>query len=424
MPEGGAKATGAGTLGPTGPGVAGWSRRNNSPVLMLSINGQPANDLLRITISFSHKRHLGKSAETKFVFRNDSRTLLEDPRLLPNTPWQYRYGFFNDLSPVVLGLIREVAPVYEAKDTVTVTLYDSLLTAATKSSAKNWGLVQSSDIATAIAQKYSFIPAVDPSNDIPKKCWIQPNNINDVRYLRDLAALIDFEVFVLGNPPTLYYRKKQYSAAPVAVLTVRDDPSEYSYVKSFRPKVKSLGPVQAGVASTDHEKGLGVKNATDDPSVVIGMPGLSGQNNLTGAPINQPYTYVAPTPPPKSDTSTPAPSQLDTKALSGIARQQMLDKCNEAHSEHPLTASIIPGCIYTWAGVEKQLSGKWYCVEEDSKITGTTSSTSCQWKRNAMGKGGEKLDNKNNTGTAPAAPAVQVQTSTASGDGAQLSVVR
>jgi phage protein D len=378
-------------------------------VLLLSIKGQPANDLLRITTSFSHKRTLAKSAETKFVFRNDDRKLLDDPRLLPNTTWEFRYGFFNDLSPVTLGMIREVAPVYEAKVTVTVTLYDALLTAATKSSAKNWGLVPSSDIAKAIAAKHGFSAVVEPSNDMPKKRWIQPNDVNDIRFLRDLAVLIDYEVYVTGSPATLTFRKKRYGAAPKATLTYYSDATEHSYVKSFRPKVKSLGPAQAGMASTDHEKGAGVKDVVDDHTK--GGVGIAATNNLSVSPSGA-QLYVQP----KADVSTPVPSGLNTKALATVARQQMLDKCNEATSDHPLTASITPGDIFVWAGIEKQLAGKWYCFEEHSQISGTSSSTSCQWKRNAMGKGGEKLANTNNADAGGQPPYVGVMVTNPAGD--------
>jgi hypothetical protein len=85
--------------------------------------------------------------------------------------------------------------------------------------------------------------------------------------------------------------------------------------------------------------------------------------------------------------------------LAAASRQQMLDKVNEAESKHPLTASLLARSTHEWAGVEKQLCGKWYITEVHSSIDGRGSSTECQWKRNAAGTGTDKSKNPNNKST-------------------------
>lgn len=397
----------------TRQGSSSWSRRNFAPVIFLSIDptghndpgsAKAADDLLRQLIDFSHKRHLAKAAETHFKFRNDDRKLLDDPRLLPNTLWQFRFGFLNDISPIINGYIRNLEPVYADRRTVTVTLYDSTATLSTKSSGKNWGKVSTSTIAQAIAKKHGLKFAGEDSKDAQKKAWIQPNNTNDIQYLRDLAVLIDFEVFVDGNPATLYYRKKPYDQAPRGELVYYDDPSEFSYVKSFAPKVKSLGPIATSVSGTDSDKGKNVKTETtgQGPSA-LDVQFTLGDQGIKGVDVIR-----------KKDVSVHAPSGHKPEQLVQAARQQILDKCNEAHSTHMLTPSISAGAIYTWRGMEKSVNGKWYCLEEHHTISGTGYGTTAQWKRNAAGEGGEKAKNVNNTGVAasPSVPVVQIDAAT------------
>jgi phage protein D len=415
---------GGGAGGPaTQQGQVHYSRRQQAPVLLLSINDKPANDLLRITTSFTHKRSIGKSAETKWVFRNDDRTLCDDPRMFPNTEWKFRFGFTsggfaNDISAIKQGFIREVAPVYDQKRTVTITLYDALLNMSTKSSGKNWGRIQASDIARALAKKHNFLFAGDDSKDVPKKAWIQPSDVNDVRYLRDLAAQTDFEVFVDGSPPTLFFRKKPYGNSPKAILIYYNDPTEFSFVKRFAPKVKSLGPMQAGVTGTDAEKGKGDKKTSGDPSK--NGPALSVY--IAFGDVGPSSSFVAASSAVKKDVSTHAPAGVNTAALVAASRQQMLDKSNEATSDHPLTASITVGDIYQWGGLEKQLNGNWYAFEEHHELSGSGSSTKIIWKRNTTGQGAasEKAKNTNSSSTSGAggtpAKVVYVYANTGSGE--------
>jgi hypothetical protein len=313
--------------------------------------------------------------------------------------WHFRFGFFSDLSDIKRGFIRQIAPVYKQEKEVTVTLYDTLLNLSTKSSGKNWGRVSSSTIAKAIAKQHGLLFAGDDSKDIPKKAWVQPSDMNDVRFLRDLAAMTDFEVFVDGVPPTLFFRKKPYGKAPKARLIYYDDPTENSYVLEFAPKVKSLGPIQAGVTGTNSDKGKGDKMIGDDVSHKT--PSLSvylnyGDHGVAGSSIGASSSS-------KKDVSNPAPSNVSTKALVDTWRQQMFDKANEAHSRHPLTPSITAGDIFEWGGLERQLNGKWYAFEEHHEIHATSNQTSIVWKRNATGQGTKKADNVNNTqgNTAP-----------------------
>lgn len=142
-----------------------WTRRNFAPVLFLSIDDESADDLLRRVTSFTYKKSLDKAAETKFTFRNDDLSLMQDKRFYMNVRWRFRYGYFNDLSPIITGIVRQLEPDYEERRMVTVTLYDDASSMGKKSSGRNWGRVPSSQIAEQIAKRYGLGCQADPSND-------------------------------------------------------------------------------------------------------------------------------------------------------------------------------------------------------------------------------------------------------------------
>lgn len=396
------KAAAVGTSANTHSGARTFSRKNFAPILYLWINGKESNDLLRLCTEFTYKRALTKSAEIHFHFRNDDHELMDDVRLFPNTEWRIRFGYFSDMSPIITAYVRQVEPSYADKRTVVITLFDAALTMAQKSSGKNWGTVTTSSIAKAIAQSYGMKAIVEDSKDKQKKAWIQPNNINDIQYLRDLAVMVDFEVFVDGSPPVLHYRAKKYDSAPRNRLIYYDDPTEYSYVKKFALKVKSLGPLAstASGAKTETNKKNEKAQAKDPNAGVYFNAAASGGKVTT--------VYV----PPKA-INIQAPADHKAGPLVEAARKQMLDKANEAHSEHPLTPSINAGSIYEWSGIEKQVDGKWYCSEENHTINGTGSSTHCTWKRNPADtkKNNKDVDKKNGGAGKGEGPAVYIEAS-------------
>ena len=198
-----------------------FSRRNYSPVLFLRILDKSADDLLSLLTSFEYKRTMDKGAETTFVFRNDVKDLLtSDERFFANTPWQFKFGYFNDMSPAITGIIRKIEPEYQDTRTLTITLLDHTSKMGKSSSGKNWGRVKSSTIANLIADEYNMGGFVEDSDDSPDKDIVQPADMTDLEFLRDMAAQIDFEVFVDGTPPTLVYRSKPYDTPPVKTRLV------------------------------------------------------------------------------------------------------------------------------------------------------------------------------------------------------------
>lgn len=368
-----------------------WSRANYSPILSLTIDGKEVPDILSRVTSFRVKFAAQKAGEATFELRNDDFVLLDDDRFFPNTAWRFRFGFADDLSPAYPMIVRNFEPKFQDKQTLTVTLFDGTTAMAQNSSSRNWGAIPSSLVAQQLAEKYGLTPEIEPSPDKPKKAVIQPGDVNDIQFLRDLAADIDFEVFV--NSKTLIYRRKPYDEDVAGVLVYAADPTERAYVRSFTPKVKSLGAVSStGAAGAKKDDAADKKGGGASTQKVQ----LDGDSGAATVPTNQ------------AKTGTSKPVVGNAGGLAQAAKSQMLDRVNEANSEHPLTPSLLRGKNYDWQGVGRQLGGKWYLHAVTHSISGKDSKTECEWKRNQAKKGASSNSTKKDGGKGPQSPVTLV----------------
>lgn len=366
------------TLQPTGPG-----RWDMDPTFLLYWNGKPLTALRRQCVQFIHRRRVNKPAEAIITFRNDGRDILGLPEMLPNAFWLYRFGYAGYLSEVRGGYIRQISPTYAEKRVVTVQLIDGLGDLRTSSQSKNWGSQSSSDVVRALAKKNGWRADVDNSNDAFFG-FVQPGDQNDFMYILHMAAQIDFEVSLEGTPgrqQTLRYKKKDYSKKPVGRMAYQDAVGPYANVKYFSPNIKSLGVVSAGATGTDAQKGRAATGLSDQASKALALFALDNSIRVVGSIANTLATLV--------------PSKVNTQAVAKVWKDQMLDRSMEAHSEHRLHPGIKISDLWDWSGLDAQLNGLWYVVEEEHTINGSSASTRVVWKRNAIAKGTAK-DNKKN----------------------------
>lgn len=379
-----------------------FTRRDTAPVFFLWVDGQPADDLRRRLSKANVKISTKKMLEAKLTMQNTDRTLLDDPRTFPNSRWSFRFGFLNNLSPIYTGLIRNVEPSYEENVEVVFTLLDDTSTLATASHGRNWGKVRSSDIARSIAKLHDLDVVADESPELPKKARIQAMNVNDLQFLRDLALQDDFEVYVDGSPPTLYFTKKLYDGPSKGTLVYRDDPSLFARLLSFKPKVKSLGALSTSQSGATTGKGKD-SNTSSDKGVSLGSKqgGADSPKEAEGSVVFQldgnsdvQTYYTEDTKKRKGNTvSTPTGA---SGSVAQVKHQQMLDRANEADAKCLLSPDIMIRDKITILGVEKQVQGKWYVDEVTHDISATSADTSLSLKRNAKGAGGKDSKNPNN----------------------------
>jgi len=418
-----------------------WDRKDYAPFVGIHIKGALADDLMGALKSFQHKAETKKASETTLVFRNDRMELASDPRFLANTVWQVRYGFPNRMSPIITGIIRQVEPIYAAERTIKVVLMDHTINLAKSSSSRNWGRISSAEIAEKIGEKHGLRVFAAPSNDIPKKAHIQPGTVNDLQYLRDLAAEVNYEVFVQMDPLGLVYRPIPYDVTPEPLkLHYHNGPDDYSFVLSFKPKIKTLGPIKTGGsrASTKRvEKGKQTKISTATEGAkqyLVTSNGISGYtegmkvtyyidqagnhvsvNQSTAAILDSSvenakvafgdkvvervtdYNWDMINKNQANAKNKAVPSGGGATRAAATARRQMLEKSEGATSEHPLTALFQVGKMYTWTGLDKVFNRSWYCQSVTSTITGTSSKTTVEWKMQPDEGKSKSIANRYNT---------------------------
>lgn len=116
---------------------------------------------------------------------------------------------------------------------------------------KNWGRMQTSEIARRIAKRHQLKFRGDDSGDIDRTDYVQPSNVSDYGFLRRLAEDIDYEFFI--ETDTLYYRKKPYNEDPRLVFTYIPDSGD-SLLLKFDADVK-VTTVRTKPNSVDIEQG-------------------------------------------------------------------------------------------------------------------------------------------------------------------------
>lgn len=381
-----------------------WSRRNVAPVLYFEIDGKPANDLLRYVKSFTYKATVNKTTEVKIAMNNFATpSLLDDPRLGVNIQWRVRFGYTFDMSPILPLVVRGVEPTYGAERGVTFILHDHGSALGKDSAARNWGRVASSEIARAMAAEYGLIASdIQDSPDAPTKAFMQPGSVTNLEYLHQLASAIDWEVSFEGSPVRLIYRPKAYGSAPVGRLTYFDNPSETSYVLSFEPKIKSLGPVKSGASGASTKAGETGKAADAKET---GASPLVRFSMVNGGRTTNPTVIESAG---NKGTTTPIAAGSNSRSVAGTLRAQLLDKANEASSKHPLTPSLVVGKLYEWAGLDAAFNREWYSNEVTHTLSGSAMSTSVSWKRDApKGKGSSGKDKKDDKSKTEASPVVR-----------------
>jgi len=252
------------------------------PIVLIRIGGKPVDELERRRVRFNFHRKHGKPAECKMTFRDTDRALANGALLQPGDVWEIRWGYWGDISAAHVLTLKSWKPNYDANsarvDIVFRVTRGRKSNSLTKQSRygtelehtfapKNWGVIQSSEVAKKLARRHNLKFKGSDSGDALKNApLIQPGNMSDAEYLQQLAFDIDFEVFVEDN--TLFYRSKPYNEAPRRVLWYH---GSESYLLSFNPQVKivseSVEPRWAKSAQLRLKKVQATKKVVDIAAV-------------------------------------------------------------------------------------------------------------------------------------------------------------
>ena len=212
---------------------------------MLKVNGQDADDVVSVVKSAKIEEGSRKGLVLDVTVSclnpaeaNFANSLLEDPRLYIGAKWDVRWGYLHDMSPLTKFIVKNFEPDFPESGGVSakLSLVGKDWYMGRESSARNWGRVNSSDIAHQVANAYSFRNMViEPSNDVRARAYVQPSNVSDFEYLQQLARRINFVCYV--DSDTFYYRAEDWDSSPHLELAYyAGDP--VSRLISFKPEVK------------------------------------------------------------------------------------------------------------------------------------------------------------------------------------------
>jgi hypothetical protein len=409
-------------------------------MVILRVSQVNADDLLIRMTDFKLEDHLKKSDMATWSFIDPNGDLVDDERFEPDTVWEFRFGYPGDISDLYSHRVKYYEPVY-AEDgtiTITVTTMGRVMDTMRVMAPKNWGIVPSSDIAEAIADRHGFKKKIEVSKDDAAEVpFVQPADMSDYEYLHALAAAIDYEFFVESD--TLYYRSREgaFNEPPRNTFYWWGD-STPTLLKSFKPVVKATKPAKVKGLQTDTKSGqskahvvtnknvqgrqLGTSKPTqqnpidpdDEPQnkdpgagkhIVDGATGerksivrVDLESGAQTTLIQESASAVH-----KTADNSPTYTQQQVQAL----KRHYLDQLVQASAEFIGSPRIRAKVTYEFLGVGRRLSGLWYTTEVTHHISGDVYSTSASLKRGAYNtpakkasKGTSATNNQGSTNTA------------------------
>lgn len=218
----------------------------NDPFVVIDIKNADTTFLLDRFISYSYSYNKKKRDSATFSFFDEDRAISNGTYLSINDVWVVRWGWQSSLlSPIVYLVLKKWSTNFD----ISIPLINCELV-VTKGKAKldevgkykegkNWGKLNSSDIAKRIAKKYGLKSDVDDSDDKEDIDYYQPVGISDYAYLQFLADEINFEFKIDGN--RLYYKQTSFTTSlKHKFVYLPDEDDVGNTLISFNPEVKVI----------------------------------------------------------------------------------------------------------------------------------------------------------------------------------------
>lgn len=366
-----------------------------TPLLLAKVDGQDASDLIRYIMRCEIDEDERKDTEVVLDFShtnppnvNFEGSLIEDPRLQNGAKWVIRWGYFDDMSEPLSMVVSHFEPEFEGTGNLPLrVILNSLGTRARRdSSPHNWGRVNSSDVARQIADKYNLRHDIQESNDRRSTAFVQPADKNDMRYLQELAARINFVCYV--DNESLVYRENLARTNPIMELAwYYGDPT--TRLLTFRPEVKEPRAQRSRAAGSDDDDG----KANAEDAEVSDQPGLgthvrsdATSRSIFNRPGSSPSACVEP---------TPEPEPRARRRVAQAEQHKVLEEANTGFIEAIGTPLLRRDRNVTLTGVGRQLSGVWHLSTSKHVLTDVSYLVSATVKRGASQEPGRPQDHKN-----------------------------
>lgn len=207
-----------------------------APKVMLESlpGGVDVRDLAADIVDFKYTMAVKKMDKATITIANVDLKYANDARFDQEIKLRVRWGYPGGLSAVKDMVVVQVAPnLGNGVPQLVFTCLDAGQNLASVGS-RNWGSVQSSDIASSIARRHGLRADIVASGDRRSEHRIQTGATTDYEFLARLADRINYDFWVDGE--VLHFRPVDTSALPSHRFVYYIDGS--STLKSFHPTVK------------------------------------------------------------------------------------------------------------------------------------------------------------------------------------------
>jgi len=162
-----------------------------APVVLLEIEGKRlSRDLTDRLVSFVYEDHEMALDLLEITLADPYLQLIDDPLFQEGHEIRARFGYTEQLSPIKVGVIKEIAYDFPETGVPTITLkaYDKGCRLSAEQVQRVWtraGGIRTSDIATTLAQEHGLTPVVTPTVDrFPR---LHQSKQSDAQWLASLA---------------------------------------------------------------------------------------------------------------------------------------------------------------------------------------------------------------------------------------------
>lgn len=262
------------------------------PLFLLKAGNKLSEDIAADVTKFEFNDDEKKNAQLKLVVANRGLKYLDDDRFREGVNFEVRWGYVNDISDVFKAYIVRAKPVFpqDGVPTIEMVAFDVRREMNKRGQPKNWGPVQSSDVAREIATRYGLQADIEDSMDNRKNDRLQPASMTDIQYLQSLASPINFDCYVEGD--TLHFHHKRYELSPSLVFWYYSDAR--GTLLDFSPEIDTSKPPGQGKTGADTKTGAAhKKSATDaDTGTKLGRVTINAGDAKVGDVQNDPTVLV------------------------------------------------------------------------------------------------------------------------------------
>jgi len=244
-----------------------------APLVLLEIEGKRlSRDLTDRLVSFVYEDHETALDLLEITLADPYLQIIDDPLFQEGHEIRARFGYTEQLSPIKVGVIKEITYDFPETGVPTITLkaYDKGCQLAAEQVQRVWtraGGIRVSDIATTLAQEHGLTPVVTPTVDrVPR---LHQSKQSDAQWLAQLAktaravegkGTTGYVFYIEGDE--LHFHPRGLEQPPVMALEYFTDRD--GVLRSFRPSTRTQGEATRGQSTM----AVGVNPATKSATTV------------------------------------------------------------------------------------------------------------------------------------------------------------